>query len=730
MSGLDEERKTQSRSPFDEQTKNSRFLVFTRPLTAKKLENDTQKVQRKSFGRYNTALKAKKFLAKDRNSPLIAKSRPKKASIERERLQIENMELKLKNNELSQTLMKYKAKVINLERDKNRKSEASIIENPSTSSFLVNLLKKTIKDLKSELSNKENEISRYKKSLKYTKIVEMELEIKAYIDECTRLKHHLEEILENENDTETMDNSHKEKFQNLVKVIEDNQKEIQKLRDQAKERQYKAEKSPNFKEEVKRYVKEIEGLKNLLSRVSKENEERYSNLQRELQDMQNKALNYSFKLKEADKLIENLYLELKSTRQKKTSRFLPPKCLQALFNLSVAAKMPVLEMLKQESAGSDTLQVSKFLLLLQKSDGSLKITDLDRILIYIQGSQSEINVERLNQFFSTFDFSLQAPEKETYLHELVLHLRFRLQLHRIQKSAFFETVSGPSGKDKSIHLQELVFALSKTPFNFSRQDGQQLSGLIFGPSKSLPFLEFRSKFDSKIGEWEVFSQLDEESFDSFLLKLISVNAKDLLYLCESQDPEDKEYISISEFDSCMESLKLAVPEKVYKYILVLFYSNNLELNKVPYKQFIQAYATSEEKSHEGQKEDLIFRYLEEIAQHIQKTGKKVREVFKYDLNGHILAEDFISGLNLIGIPEIPKDHLLELLENLQNNKEERVVCISIRDLEDIMENYGVSVADSSDSEEKIELENLGGASEGHVQKVSLLDTSLLEFEDS
>ena len=730
MSGLDEERKTHSKSPFDEQTKNSRLLVFTRPMTAKKLENDTQKVQRKSFGRYNTALKAKKFLAKDRNSPISNKSKPKKASVERERLSIENMELKLKINELGQTLMRYKAKIINLERDKNRRSEASIIENPSSSSFLVNLLKKTIKDLKSELSNKESEITRFKKSLKYTKIVEMELEIKAYIDECTRLKHHLEEVLENENETETMDNSHKENFQNLVKVIEENQKEIQKLRDQAKERQNKADKSPKFKEEVKRYAKEIEGLKSLLSRVSKENEERCASLQRELQDVQNKALNYSFKLKEADKLIENLYLELKSTRQKKISRFLPPKCLQALFNLSVTAKIPVLELLKQESAGSNTMLISKFLLLLQKNDSSLKLPDLDRILIYIQGSQTEINIERLNQFFNTFDFSLQAPENENSLNELVLHLRFRLQLHRIQKSAFFDTVSGPSGQDKSIHLQELVFALSKSPFNFSRQDGQQLANLIFGPSKNLPFHLFQSKFDSIIGDWEVFSQLDEESFDSLLLKVISVNVKDLLYLCESKDPDDNEYITVPEFESCLKSLKLTIPEKVFKYILVLFYSNNLELNKVPYKQFIQAYASGEEKSQEEPKDDFIFRYLEQIAQHIQQMGKKVREVFKYDRNGHILAEDFISGVNFIGLPEIPKDHLLELLENLQNNKEERVVCISIRDLEDIMENYGVSVADSSDSEEKIELENLGGASEGHVQKVSLLDASLLELDDT
>lgn len=729
MSGFDEERKSHSRSPIDEMSKNTRLLVFTRPMTAKKLENDTQKVQRKSFGRYNTGLKAKKFLVKDRNSPLVTKTKPKKFLMEREQLYVENMELKLKNNELNKVLIKYKAKIINLERGKNKKSDLTMIENPSNSSFLVHLLKKTIKDLKAELENKDQEISRYKKSLKYTKIVEMELEIKAYIDECTRLKHHLEEILENENEAGTKDNSHKEKVQNLVKVIEENHKEIQKLKDQVKEGR-KDEKSPKFREEVKKYVKEIEGLRYLLSKISKENEEKVISLQSELQEERNKAINCNFKLKEADKLIENLYSELKFTRQKKTSRFMPPKCLQALFNLSVSSNTTILDLLKAQSQGSNTLSTTDFLTLLQKSDNSLRLEDLDRILVYIQGSKSEILIDRLNQFFSTFDFTFHDSIQESHLSDLVLHFKFRLQLHRIEKPAFFDSLFGSNLQSKTIHLQELVLSLSKSPFNFSRQEGQQLAGLIFGPVKNLSILEFSSKFDEKVGEWDVFTQKDEEAFDSFLLGLVSQNDKILFNLCENFDIQNKDYISVDEFESCIEQLKLDIPERVRKYMLVLFYSNSLELNKVPYKQFIQAYLPSEEKVAEEQKEDLIFKYLENIAQYILRFGKKTREVFKYDQNGHILAEDFISGLKLIGFPEIPKDHLLELLENLQNNKEERIVCISIRDLEDIMENFGISVYNSIDSDEKLEIENLAGNNEGHVQKVSLLDTSLLEFDSS
>jgi predicted RNase H-like nuclease (RuvC/YqgF family) len=55
-------------------------------------------------------------------------------------------------------------------------------------------LKKTIKDLKIEMAGKDDEIMEMKKTLKYTKIREMEIETKAYAEEVIRLK----AILDNE----------------------------------------------------------------------------------------------------------------------------------------------------------------------------------------------------------------------------------------------------------------------------------------------------------------------------------------------------------------------------------------------------------------------------------------------------------------------------------------------------------------------------------------------------
>jgi hypothetical protein len=56
-------------------------------------------------------------------------------------------------------------------------------------------LKRKIKDLQMNSSNKTEEIEALKRNIKSTKITEIEIEMKMYMDECTRLRHQLEEVI-------------------------------------------------------------------------------------------------------------------------------------------------------------------------------------------------------------------------------------------------------------------------------------------------------------------------------------------------------------------------------------------------------------------------------------------------------------------------------------------------------------------------------------------------------
>jgi hypothetical protein len=60
-------------------------------------------------------------------------------------------------------------------------------------SHITQNLKYHIKEMKTELTKKDEEMSKIKRSLKSTNIQELEVEMKLYVDECTRLRHMLEE---------------------------------------------------------------------------------------------------------------------------------------------------------------------------------------------------------------------------------------------------------------------------------------------------------------------------------------------------------------------------------------------------------------------------------------------------------------------------------------------------------------------------------------------------------
>ena len=56
-------------------------------------------------------------------------------------------------------------------------------------------LKRRIKEINQQLIQRTDEVETYKRNIKSTKIGEIEVEMKMYMDECTRLRHQLEEVI-------------------------------------------------------------------------------------------------------------------------------------------------------------------------------------------------------------------------------------------------------------------------------------------------------------------------------------------------------------------------------------------------------------------------------------------------------------------------------------------------------------------------------------------------------
>lgn len=62
-------------------------------------------------------------------------------------------------------------------------------------SHLATNLKRKIKELQSNVATKTGEVESLKRHIKSTKIAEIEIEMKLYIDECARLRQQLEEVI-------------------------------------------------------------------------------------------------------------------------------------------------------------------------------------------------------------------------------------------------------------------------------------------------------------------------------------------------------------------------------------------------------------------------------------------------------------------------------------------------------------------------------------------------------
>jgi hypothetical protein len=60
-------------------------------------------------------------------------------------------------------------------------------------------LKKQVKEMKTEMQKKDEELENLRKNIKNTKVSEIDIEIKTYKDECLRLRHLIDDLMTNQN---------------------------------------------------------------------------------------------------------------------------------------------------------------------------------------------------------------------------------------------------------------------------------------------------------------------------------------------------------------------------------------------------------------------------------------------------------------------------------------------------------------------------------------------------
>lgn len=146
----------------------------------------------------------------------ISKLRPNKVNQERERLYDDVMKQRMTTNVLKEENIKLKTRLLFVESEQAKKDK--VIENLivqqennfgmpkakysgirpggiKNETHLVINLKRKIRDINNEKLLMQSEIESLKRNIRSSKLSELEVENKLYLDECSRLRHQLEEVI-------------------------------------------------------------------------------------------------------------------------------------------------------------------------------------------------------------------------------------------------------------------------------------------------------------------------------------------------------------------------------------------------------------------------------------------------------------------------------------------------------------------------------------------------------
>ena len=327
---------------------------------------------------------------------------------------------------------------------------------------------------------------------------------------------------------------------------------------------------------------------------------------------------------------------------------------------------------------------------------------------------------RKGPFKGSSDPQLPQPTPEAALRpmiphsevaDILRHISFRLQIHRITKDNIPMLLFGEHWEDqRDVTVFELQEMLSQQPISINDSaQAELLSRFLLepaDPSKRKPSTEASSaeamltKLKTSLPDWRIFSTEDEELYDEEIADILAERAIELQAACEEADPERNEYISMKTFRALLKKLSIQFKSSHLKYLELLFYSHDFELDRVPYYNFLKAYTGEKEDEEYSQEQfddeegyaddmeraEMVKAYLLEMAQALDRAKKTVRNVFDVSEDGCIYPPEFVFGTRSLGMPDLRKEDLILVLESLQDEESEEL-CVNPQYLEEVIHHF-------------------------------------------
>lgn len=233
----------------------------------------------------------------------IKRMKPKRITQEKEKLYEQSIKYKIQMNSYKEENIRLRTRLKFLEKEQNQREDiiedlanhneittigrlGSMLNKKKTEGYLTNALKRQIKDLKTALKEKEDEMLAFRKNFRNTKITELDIELRSYMDECLRLRNILEDTIKSkdplidpdqaskieeqfEQQNETISNLQQEN-QQLVQIVSQKDNEILEWRNLLEEYQKRLNKLRPAVKDNKKLRKMNKDKKNELTKIRQE----------------------------------------------------------------------------------------------------------------------------------------------------------------------------------------------------------------------------------------------------------------------------------------------------------------------------------------------------------------------------------------------------------------------------------------------------------------------------
>ena len=488
----------------------------------------------------------------------LEKSKSRKSYLSREEMMERLHYFQSQSNQLREENLRLKTRIKFLEKEQIKP------ETESEKSHLVLNLRSQVKDLQKLIENKEVEIAELRKNSRATKMQELEVEMKMYIDECTRLQRMLQEAYfqlgQGINPHELQQKFVLQSLQ--FKQLKKDYKELVKL----------AEDTPLTRSKTKKELTIVKLKKNLLNtkeenlRVSEDN-------QRLVQELNSLRMNFrcqncGFVADDADNKDVNLIVW---------------EIWQAVEHrkLDVAKTW---DLIKGDGDGDgDGADRGCFAQGLEKLGIYLSEKEVENFFV---GEKEKICFEDFEDIMN----KLRPADLVSFLDvkEMLCHLSYRLQVRRYEYTQVSQLFFN---EPKHYSQNEIYTIFQNEPVCLNEFQSELFTKFLFGSSEALSLQELTARFYEIIEPWQVLTENEEGLYDVKLKEMVQKLGETLLKSLQVYDTANNGFITSEKFYEVLERCKVDLSEPMKKYLNLLFYTDQMQFNIVPYKNFYQAYSS-------------------------------------------------------------------------------------------------------------------------------------------